>query len=300
MAKLAKAFLIIATMGFVYSCSTSSSDKNKSNSIVSVSILPQKYIIDRLTDSTIQVNVLVPPSASPEMYEPTPKVLKDLSKSSVYMAIGPLPFEQELVKKIKDINPELNIVIHAENRDLLEDNCDHSHHHHNGAHSHMDPHIWSSPKEYKHMAQQSLEALIKAFPDKADLFNHNMVALSSEIDAIDSLFAQISASAKIKKLLIFHPALGYLVRDYNLEQQALEEDGKSPSAEKVKNMISTNRGVSVVFIQTQFDTKNAEVLAWELGAEVYPINPLGYNWPNEMRILAKGVALATKSDFNIE
>ncbi len=39
--------------------------------VVSVSILPQKYFLERLAGDLVEVNVMIPPGASPATYEPT-------------------------------------------------------------------------------------------------------------------------------------------------------------------------------------------------------------------------------------
>ena len=49
------------------------------------------------------------------------------------------------------------------------------------------------------------------------------------------------------------------------------------------------RGAQVIFIQQEFDTKNAKLLAQETGGEVVSINPLNYDWNQELIEIAKAL-----------
>ena len=48
--------------------------------------------------------------------------------------------------------------------------------------------------------------------------------------------------------------------------------------------------VKVIFIQKEFDVRNAEMIAKELGLKVVSINPLSYHWDKEMINIAKALA----------
>ena len=45
----------------------------------------------------------------------------------------------------------------------------------------------------------------------------------------------------------------------------------------------------IVFVQQEFDQRNAEVIAQELNLKIVPINPLSYNWDKEMVAIAKAL-----------
>ena len=76
---------------------------------ISVSILPQKYVIDKITNNSIDVNVMIPRGASPATYSPKPKQLLSLKRSKIYFSIG-VPFEKAWLPKFTSINPNIKIV----------------------------------------------------------------------------------------------------------------------------------------------------------------------------------------------
>jgi len=76
---------------------------------VSVSILPQKYFVQKIGGDLVEVSVLVEPGASPETYEPKPKQMVTLAKAKIYFAIG-VPFEKKWLPKIVSLNPNMLLV----------------------------------------------------------------------------------------------------------------------------------------------------------------------------------------------
>lgn len=101
---------------------------------------------------------------------------------------------------------------------------------------------------------------------------------------------------KAKKFLIYHPALSYFARDYGLTQISIEEGGKEPSPAQLKALINRCREqhVQVVFVQKEFDTRNAEMIAQELDVPIVTINPLSYRWEEEMLHVARALSEPAK------
>ena len=92
--------------------------------------------------------------------------------------------------------------------------------------------------------------------------------------------------------MIYHPSLTYLAEEYGLNQMAIEENGKEPSAATLKNLIDkvSDSGAKVIFVQQEFDEKNAATIAKELGLKIVKINPLNYNWKEETINIAKAIS----------
>ena len=108
---------------------------------------------------------------------------------------------------------------------------------------------------------------------------------------IDSTEAEVSKLLKpllSRTFIIYHPALTYLAVEYGLTQLCIEMDGKEPSPSQMKDLIDTARkhNVRVVFVQQEFDRKNAELIAKETGTRIATINPLSYDWTGELLKIA--------------
>ena len=87
-----------------------------------------------------------------------------------------------------------------------------------------------------------------------------------------------------RAFMIYHPALSYFARDYNLHQIPIEAGGKEPSPTHLKNLINSckKEKVRVIFVQPEFDRRNADLIAQQTGTRVVAINPLSYDWEEEM------------------
>lgn len=270
--------------------------KKNDSKIVTVSIIPQKYFVDKITENSIEVNVLVPAGSSPHNYEVLPSQMKDLSNSKIWLQIGLMTFEQVWKDKISNINKDL-LIINCSNgiEPIFGSECEHEGHDHSG-HAHgeiFDPHIWLAPAESKIMAENTYKALAESFPEDKIVFEKNYLKLISEIDSLSIFIDKELATLKSRKFLIFHPALGYFARQFNLEQLPLELDGKEPSPKHMKSLvdIANLNNIKVVFIQKEFDTENALQLSREIGGSIEVIDPLDYNWLEQMKNITAKISL---------
>lgn len=259
--------------------------------VVSVSILPQKYFIEQLAGDKVEVNVLVPPGASPETYEPSVSQLSQLDRSSIYMKIGYLGFELGWMEKILSVNPELEIINLSEGVELIFGREAHEEDEHQGnrhTHEGIDPHIWMSARNARIMAGNMAEALKSLLPDDSIQIARRHSDLLGRIDSLDRKIGNLLAEAKGKSFMIYHPSLSYFARDYGLEQLALEWEGKTPSPSHMKKLSDLGRKhqITTILIQHEFDSKNAGILASEIGASIVPINPLDEYWPEQMLNIA--------------
>ena len=68
----------------------------------------------------------------------------------------------------------------------------------------------------------------------------------SRLDSLDSQLTALFVPHTHHAFIIYHPALTYLARDYGLQQIALENEGKEPSAEHMRRIIDTARNLNPV------------------------------------------------------
>lgn len=275
-------FLCVLCAGIILLHSCKSAPENRH--LVSVSILPQKYFVERIAGDYVQVNVMVPPGMNPATCDLSTAQLKKLYDSDLCFAIGCLPFETAHLFPVLEKRKDIRLVNHSEGIPLLSGTCSHAHH--NGSHSHAgtDPHIWLSPKIAARMAATVFHTLAGQYPAEEETFRHNYNALAREIDSIAMRADKALADKQGRTFLIYHPALTYFAADYGLRQISIEEDGKEPNPAHLRGIIDLAReeGIRLVFIQNQFDINNAQAVAREIGGEAIAIDPLAENWTQEM------------------
>ena len=80
--------------------------------VVTVSVPPQAYLVERIGRDRVEVHVLVPPGASPATYEPSPHQLVALGKSRLYVAVGhpDFVFEQRHLGSLLEAGPGMSVV----------------------------------------------------------------------------------------------------------------------------------------------------------------------------------------------
>lgn len=276
-------YIVFAIFLVLNSCNSTKNEQAKN--IITVSILPQKYFVEKIAGSDFEINVLIPPGGSPVTYEPTAKQMADVANSAIYFKIGQIEFEKVWVKKIKANNPELQIYDLSKGINFLEghthEKCTDGHNHEGHQHAHLlDPHIWVSPKKVKVIAKNILDALTQEYPDEKEHFKVNHDKFAQEIDSMDSLINIKLKDLESRSFIIFHPALSYFAQDYGLEQISIEIEGKNPSPAHMKKIIDKAKGknIRIILIQKQFDIENAQTIAKEIDAEVVQIDPLSVDW----------------------
>ena len=257
--------------------------------VVSVTILPQKYFVEQLAGTRVEVNVMVPPGASPATYEPSVSQLSKLDQSDLYLKMGYLGFELSWMNKICSVNSSMEVINLSDGVELIygmeaEEVHDGHGHHHGG----IDPHIWMSARNARVMAVNMAGALTRLLPDDSLQIAGNLSTLLGKIDSLDLELTTILAEVKGNSFMIYHPSLSYFAKDYKLEQLALEWEGKIPSPSHMRKLtdLGKDHQITTIFIQEEFDRKNAEVLSLEIGALIVPINPLDTNWPGQMMHIA--------------
>lgn len=102
---------------------------------------------------------------------------------------------------------------------------------------------------------------------------------------------------KQRSFLIFHPALSYIARDYNLTQIPIEFEGKDPSASYLGEVIDRARAdsISTILVQKEFNRKNAETIASEIGARVVDIYPLSDDWVRSLKDVADAISESSQA-----
>jgi len=265
---------------FLFACS----NKVQQENIITVTIEPQRYFAEQLADSLFRIECLVPAGTSPETYDPTPAQMANLARSKAYFRIGYIGFEVVWLDKLKQNYPDIPFFDNSEGISLIASN--HSHE------SGIDPHIWSSPKTARLIVQNMYKALVEIDPSNENKYSVRLQHLLEQIDSTDAKITQLLRNSSQKAFIIYHPALTYFARDYGLTQYSIEADGKEPSPEQLKTIMETakEKGVKTVFIQQEFDRKNAELVAKETGCRLTVINPLSYDWGKEMLRIAQALS----------
>lgn len=274
--------LLISAAILMSACNTPQNKNIKP--VITVSIGPQKYFIERLLDTLVEVNVMIPPGASHATYAPTPGQIVKLSHSTAYFLMGHLSFENTWKEKMESANENMKWFDLSHGIKPITGVNDHHPHGHECPQG-IDPHTWTSPKEVETVITNSKNHLMELFPQHKTIINNNYKIFIKDIKQLDQRLTNLRETRPGMAFMIFHPAYTYLARAYGFEQITIEFEGKTPSPTRMQTTIeqALEKKVSTIYIQQEFDQANARAIAKAIDAKTIQVDPLSENWLMEMQ-----------------
>lgn len=272
---------LAAWLGLLAACTATSHD----TPIVTVSIEPQKYILEQITGNRVEIRTLIANGANPETFDPSVNHIINLTKSIGFLRMGNIGFEAAILDKVHSENPDLPIF----NTSLGVIPVTGTHSHGPTTHETVDPHTWSSVKNVKVISRNMLDAMTEIDPSNAAYYRKNYERFAAHLDSLDNALTARLAPHKGEAFMVWHPSLSYFARDYGLEQiPAGNAENKEVAMGALKDMIDHAAGhnVKVFFYQKDLDSRQAETLSSQLDLKKVNINPLAYEWEEEITGIA--------------
>ncbi|MEX1301518.1 MAG: zinc ABC transporter substrate-binding protein [Desulfotignum sp.] len=275
---------------------------------IHVSVMPQKYFVEQIARDLAEVDVLVTPGKSPATYSPTPDQIRKLARADVYFRIG-VPFENGFLHKIPAIAPDIRVV---DTRKGIRLRDMEAHIHEQNGHLHepelprpgekvpdsdqddagKDPHTWMNPLLVKQQAKTITETLSELAPEHKDQFQENFLRFSRDLDQLYARLQTLLSPLAGENLFVFHPAFGYFADVFGLKQIPVETMGRSPKGKELSAIIKLARreNARVIFVQPQFDAHAAWKIAQAVNGAVVSIDPLAYDYLDNMTQMADAIA----------
>ena len=257
-----------------------------------VSILPQKNLVQRVGGANVQVQVLVKAGQDPHSFKPTPKQILALAAVDAFFTLG-LSFEARLIEKIRSGRPGLTVLAMDKNvqRRALQTLPD--------AESNAgepDPHIWLSPELILIQLRNIYSGLTAIDPQKTDEYRRNLNTVLAELAGVDREISGGLRPFEGRSIFVFHPAFGYFTDYYGLHQVSVEVEGKRPSPKQLERLIQAARLASTktIFVQRQFDSKSAEVLAESIGGAAVALDPMAADVIANLKDIAAAIITALR------
>lgn len=292
-------FIFIALVSFLYA----------SKPEISVSIVPQKYFLEKIVKDKFDINVMVKSGSSPHTYEPKTSQMKSLNNSKLYFYTG-IEFEKAWLEKFKKSAPNTLFIDSSANiqRIAMEEHSHeeegpegHKHEKHNDhedehEHDGLDPHVWLDPVLVKIQAKNIYDAVVLIDASNKDFYTKNYEEFIQELDVLDVKIKEILAPYSQKAFMVFHPSWGYFASRYNLEQISIEIQGKEPKPNELIELVkdAKKHEIKIVFVSPQFSQKSAKTIAQNIGGNVVAIDSLSEDWSNDLIKTANEIAKSYK------
>lgn len=264
------------------------------NHELTVSVEPQRYLLEQIAGDKWNVTTLMSRGEDPENFDPTLSDLRRLHSSRAYFRIGTLAFEDEIVERSGGSLPTVDTGKGILRLEGTHGECHDHHHRHDHDESHVheyDPHIWASIPNLKLMAANMLEAMIETDPADSALYRTNYLRLSARLDSCQTAIDSILSPDRGVTFMVWHPSLSYFARDYGLKQLTIGMSNKEMSVAAFRHKIddARQRGANLFLLQSDFDAGRSASIASAAGASSLTVNTLAYDLPSELLRIARQI-----------
>ncbi|HWR58126.1 MAG TPA: metal ABC transporter substrate-binding protein [Thermodesulfovibrionales bacterium] len=240
---------------------------------VVASIYPIGDMVKEVGGDRVEVRVLLPPGATPHVFEPTAKTAKELSEAAIFFEVG-AGLEQWAGRLLKASPKKIKVVVLSEGMKLLHEEAGHGHKHEIG-----NPHVWLDPLLAIEMVRKIEKALIAADPAGSSLYRKQSADFVDRLHSLDAEIRETVLTFTIKNFVSFHSAWDYFALRYGLKSVGVIEEspGKEPSPRKLKAIVRTikDHRIRAVFAEPQLNARAAQVIAQEAGVKVIILDPEG-------------------------
>ena len=151
--------------------------------------------------------------------------------------------------------------------------------HDDHGHGEFDPHVWLDPVNAKAIVHEIEEALVKADPKHASIYEANAHKMMEKLDTLTAELREELEPVHEKGFIVFHDAYQYFEQRFDLA--AIGSITVSPEAMPGAERVSELRekilelNATCVFSEPQFEPKLVETLVEGTGARTGVLDPLG-------------------------
>ncbi len=290
-----KILLCVAAASLFLQCAAP--EKKSEKLLVGASIAPLADFVKQVGGDKVDVFTIVPPGVNPHAFELTPGLMVRLTSTDLLVFNGAgLEF---WLDNVMDNLQGKKATFTSDGLHIHQDEH-HGHEHAHDDHSHGNPHVWLNPQNAIHQVKKVYYALADVDPEHEDMYENNAALYIKHLEVMDQDIQQTVETWAQKKFVCFHPAWDYFAERYGLEMAGVIEKrpGQEPSPKDIAEIINIVKdiGAKAIFVEAQFPSRVAEMIAEESDIKVVPLDPLGgsQNLTRYVELMRYNVAQMTK------
>ncbi len=243
---------------------------------VVVSIFPLGNLASFLAGPHVRVEVVLPPGAAPETFEPTPRQIHGFEKAALFVRVG-----AGLDDWLAGLGPASGAqgaqLVLSEGLPLLPPDPEHG----DAGHPHEgNPHIWLDPVLVRdRLVPAMADALVSLVPQAEGDIRRRASELHDSLTALDQEIREALAPVVGRGFVATHPSFSYFAHRYGLQEVGVihSHPGNDPSSRELARLVEEARrhGVPCVFVEPHLGETAARALAVELAIPTCFLDPLG-------------------------
>lgn len=217
----------------------------------------------------VQVEALVPATADPHTFQPSPRDVRKISQAQLIVLNG-AGLEASMIDTIKaNLAKETQIVVLSEGLRAIQTESDEE-----PGKQEDNPHFWLNVRYAMTYAERIRDALAAVDPEGAEIYRQNADRYLQQLAELDREVAAAIATIppERRKLVTFHDAFPYLAERYGLEivAVAIRSPGREASAQEIAELAREIRrhNVPTVYKEPQFNARLLELAARDAGVQV--------------------------------
>lgn len=221
----------------------------------------------------VSVHTVIPEGQEPHDFELKPENLKSIAEGKVFITngFGMEPWAEKAIESAG--NKKLTTVVASDGLTPIKLTGEEA-----KEHGENDPHVWLSPRNTIVMVKNIEKAYAKADPSNKQYYADNAQKIVDDLLKLDEEYKGKFKEVSKRNIVTGHAAFGYLARDYDLEQESIEDvygEGE-PNPAQLAELVqyAKDNHVTTIFSEEMASPKVSETLAKEVGAKVVPIDTL--------------------------
>ncbi len=255
---------------------TGESPKPPGKPKVAATIFPLYDIIRNIAGDKIQVELVLPPGASPHLFDLTPQKVEELQGTDIVFRIG--HGLDDWTANLSAFLPGAQTVVVDEGINLIF-SSEADHEEAGGGGGSANPHYWLAVENAEIIAHTITNRLITLDPANEDTYRGN---LKTYVDKLEQLKTQIQKELKPlsgAELVTFHDSFSYFAREFDLTIAATIEPypGKEPTPRYLADLQKTveQYDIKVLFTEPQLSSASVQAFVEDLSLRLYVLDPLG-------------------------
>lgn len=264
---------------------------------VTVSLAPYASIVEAIGGDLVSVTTLLPPGASPHVFDPSPSQAAGLATSDLIVMNGGL--DAWLDRLVAAAAPTASVLVITQSISFTPVAGEHDHDEHAADHDEghatdadsvqaaesgpdpatANPHVWLDPVLMSEAAEAIAAELERLDPANATMYRIGLTRVQAELEALNAEIAALLEPVQDAPFVPFHDAWPYFAERYGLNLVLSLEPfpGREPSPKYVAEAVAAVKaaGAKAVFAERQLSPRSAEVVAESAGVAVAVLDPIG-------------------------
>jgi len=232
---------------------------------VAATIYPLYDLVRNIGGDRVKVEVLIPPSQNPHLFEFTPHRLVTLKDARIIFFIG--HGLDNWVLKVQDVLPQVRTVQVDEGVSLIGEGREYN------------PHYWLSIPSVLRIVETIKKELVKEDPGNKSYYEKRYLDYREKLKRLQGELGDLLKGISSRYLVTYHDAWVYFARSFNLKiLGVIDPSGTGGLApRRIREIFEEmkKKGIHTLFVEPAVNISRLRPWLERYGVRVFVLDPLG-------------------------